>query len=64
MSAQHIHDHFRYLREMADKLAGAELREPERKAVQGLADSALQLLESVALDINRIANALERIDRI
>lgn len=63
MNKDQIRAHFKYLRDMADKIAGADLADPERKVIQGLADSAFQIFETVVLDINRIANALERTDR-
>lgn len=60
MTPEQISAHFRGLQEIANKIAGADASEAERKLTQYAADSILQIVESVVLDINRIANALER----
>lgn len=60
MTPEQISAHFRGLREIADKIVGADLPESEKKLAQYAADSILQIVESIVLDINRIANFLER----
>ncbi len=54
---------FLILRDKANALAGADLPDSDREVVQMLAGTAINLLESLFLDINRIADAQETIAR-
>lgn len=63
MTQDQISAHFRALQKLAQALAGADLPDGERDAARAAVDSALQIVESIVLDINRIAAALERSDR-
>jgi len=50
---------FTALREAAAELAGADLPPAEQQKVKMLAEAGLRIGESVVMDLNRIASALE-----
>lgn len=50
---------FLVLQEKAQAIAGADLPGPDREQIRLLADVGLRIAESVVLDLNRIANAME-----
>jgi hypothetical protein len=52
------------IRELASGIAGAECDPREREAIKTLVTCSLVLLESLLLDANRIANALEGLANI
>lgn len=59
MTENDIKGNFAVLREMAEKVAGADLPDGERETVKMLALTSLALLESFFIDVNRAANALD-----
>jgi hypothetical protein len=52
---------FGAVNELVDRIAGADLPEAEREQVKMLASAGLKLAESLAIDHNRIANALQEL---
>ena len=61
MTASDISGHFNALREIIAATAGEDMPEAERNKIKVLCEVGLRLAESLLLDINRIADAVEHL---
>lgn len=61
MTENDIKGNIAAIRELASKVAGADLQPGERQQITMLVECSLNLLEALLLDVNRIAASLEHI---
>ena len=61
MTANDISGHFTVIRQMVDVMVATDLDDTTRQQVKTISEAGLHIAESVAIDINRMAAALESI---